>query len=156
MKLLHLAHQVPVGKREWIGFDPYRSLDQRGLRAAVSASKPDITSNSSSSIDSWRTRWNLRFKIFQNPVDVFLRPLHGRKTAGVFAGKGFGAGLKQQNKEVSSDECANADLAPSMTSGNIFVGHGSGGKLVLPGEIQRQKSRADGFVDRSRFGVVVE
>ena len=38
MKLLHLAHQVPVGKREWIGFDPYRSLDQRGLRAAVRAS----------------------------------------------------------------------------------------------------------------------
>jgi hypothetical protein len=38
MKLLHLAHQVPVGKREWIEFDPYRPLHQRGRRAAVKAS----------------------------------------------------------------------------------------------------------------------
>jgi hypothetical protein len=36
--------------------------------------------------------------------DVLLRALHGGQAAGIFAGQGFRAGLKQQHEEIFADE----------------------------------------------------
>ena len=82
--------------------------------------------------------------------------MHRRQTAGVFAGKGFGAGLKKQNKEVSSDESRKRRLGSFDDLRQILCRPCHCGQLVLPGVIQRHQSLADGLVNGSEFRVVVE
>jgi hypothetical protein len=58
------------------------ALHQRGRRTVVKTLKPDITSSSSSSIDSWRMRCNLRFKPSSMPSIIFsARSIAARRLA---------------------------------------------------------------------------
>ncbi len=72
---------------------------------------------------SCRTRRKVRFKSSKNIFDVLFRALHRRQAAGVFAGKRFGAGLKKQNKEVTSDESRKRQFGPFDDLRKFFVGH---------------------------------
>jgi len=43
-------------------------------------------------------------ELFDHVVDDYFGPLHGRESAGVFGGEGFGAGVEERDKEVLSDQ----------------------------------------------------
>jgi hypothetical protein len=71
-----------------------------------SASKPEMTSNSSSSMPLWRNRWKLAVQGLQQLVDVFVRALHGRQAARVLACERVGARTEERDEEILADEAS--------------------------------------------------
>jgi hypothetical protein len=63
-------------------------------RGATSASKREITSNSSSSMPLWRKRWNVPWG-FSSNSSMFCA-FHRRQVACVLAREGFGALLERE------------------------------------------------------------
>ena len=92
---------------------------------ALSASKPEMTSNSSSSMPSWRKRWNVLLSS-SNSSSMFLsaRCIAARRLAFSLARDSAHA-RKSETKRYSRMSARKVAVPPPMTSGKILVGQGS-------------------------------
>ena len=88
-------------------------------RDPTSASKPEITSKSSSSMPLWRNRWKVPWSCLQQFVDVLVGALHRRQAACVLARQGFGAGPEERDEEIFADERAQGRGAAAHDLGQV-------------------------------------
>ena len=77
----------------------------------------------------------LSVQSFQNLVDVLFCALHGCQATRVLTGEGFGARLKEQNKQVSTNESPERRRRPFYDFRERLRGPGHCSKLLLPGQI---------------------
>ena len=78
-------------------------------------------------------RCSVRFSFAGNVFDVLFRALHGRQAAGIFAGKGFGASLKEQNEKISANESVKRRYGSLNDFAASLCGPGHASQFVLPG-----------------------
>ena len=125
-------------------------------RALGSASKPETTSNSSSSMPRLTQAMEGPLERLQQLVDVLVGALHRCQTARVLAREGFGARAKERDEEIFADERAQRRGAVAQDLGQVLGRPGPRDQLAPPVVVQRQQPLADGRIDRRGRGAVVE
>ena len=122
----------------------------------ASASKPEMTSNSSSSIALWRKRWNLPLRDSSNS-SIFLsaRCIAARRLAFSLASDSAQARKSETKRYSRMSALQGRGCSVPDDLGQVARRPGERGEAASPGVVQRQQSLADGRIDRTGRGTVV-
>ena len=133
-----------------------RNANAHHFCSTLSASKPETTSNNSSSIPLWRRRWNAPLRFFEQFVDVLVGALHRRQSTCVFAREGLAHARKREMKRYSRMSARKVTVVSAHRFGQVSRRPGKTGQLQSPVFVQRQQSLTDGRIKPSGGRAIVE